>query len=449
MADVVNPGLVNVVDEVLENPDPNNSIRLLVPEDTDALTAVADQGYPPAPSTSTSFPTPKEVVITQVPTGQVVLSTPVPPAVEIDPSEQTFGQGSWQPTQTQLVIAQVEIIISQGFTDSVALDPVATTLTLAPSDSSDLALFGTAKPTDLGTTDLDVNVAANGANLVATITLIPATPPTPVPTFAQLTAGSFSVTVTYNDGSVGVYGLTLGQLQALGAVSTATLVLGPLAPAASIPTGQLGFTPPAEFLVIGPNQSVQTNDTDDTYITYPIIAVYDADAYPSPATVDTTRYLIFIGPPKLTSYPISLLGRQVVFGDATLTVPDQGAVRNITGYSGTWFVIDKEDTTDTNVPEMVPPQVGDTFTINVSRQGAQDVSFTSGASLDVTIFPPPPVLPPPPGQALQSMGNINVSTGKQPVLPPLMGGVGVPSAITVQVADQATAVGLPTNVNVP
>ena len=45
--DVTNPGLVNVADQAYGNP--STAVQsLAIPEDSDVLTPVADEGYPPA-----------------------------------------------------------------------------------------------------------------------------------------------------------------------------------------------------------------------------------------------------------------------------------------------------------------------------------------------------------------------------------------------------------------
>src|SRR5271157_2152947 len=313
MADVVNPGLVNVADEVLENPDPNGGSVLLVPENTDALTDAADQGYPPAGNDvdASPFPTPTEVTVTQVPTGQVVLSSPVPNAAEVNVDDQVIGQGVW-----------------------VYIDPL--------------------------------NPAAGKK-----------------------------------------------------------------------------FVPPGEFLVVGPDASIQTNYSEETTVTCTVTGVYDADNLWNAPGVATTRFLLVVGPPTLTSYPISILGRNIVFADDTLTTADAGAVRVIGGYNTNYLTISKEDLSDSNVPELAIPQIGDTFTLDVQRQGAEDIRRTGAPTADVTIFPPPPTFVPNPNQDLASQGNVNVSTGPQPGLPIINSGVGAPTASNVFVADQSTTVGLP------
>jgi hypothetical protein len=329
-SDVNNPGQVSVEDEVYGNPDPNSEQALHVPEQLDVLTEVGEQGYPRPGNDVTAkvFPTPTEVNVTQVPTGQTVQATFVPPADNVIVDDQVIGQGVW-----------------------VYVDPL--------------------------------NPAA-GKKFVA----------------------------------------------------------------------------PSEFIVVGPGQSIQTNSSEETTVLCTITAVYDADNLWYPVTINTTRLLLVVSPPALTSYPISILGRQIVFADDTLTGPEAGAVRIITGYSTNYIVVDNNNPADPNVPLLimplplppgafVAPQPGDTFLLDVQRQGAQDISQTGPAAINVVILPPPPTFIPNPGQALDNEGTIDVSTGPQPGKPIITSGTQVPTAINVNVADQATSVGLPTNVFVP
>jgi len=61
----------------------------------------------------------------------------------------------------------------------------------------------------------------------------------------------------------------------------------------------------------------------------------------NPAQVQqTTRYKLYVTPTSLTSFGISMLGRQIVFDDSILTVDNEGAARLITGYASNWIVID-------------------------------------------------------------------------------------------------------------
>ena len=88
--DVTNPGLVNVVDQVVGNPDPNGGTVLLVPEQLDFLTDADAQGYPPAENgvDATVFPTPTDVTVTELPTVPTTGSEFVPPAEEVDVQDQ-------------------------------------------------------------------------------------------------------------------------------------------------------------------------------------------------------------------------------------------------------------------------------------------------------------------------------------------------------------------------
>lgn len=322
-SDVTNPGLVNVVEEVLGNPDPNGGSGLLVPEQDDVLTPVGDQGFPPAANgvDAEVFPTPGQVIVTGVPGNADVLSVPVPPAGNFNVDDQVIGQGVW------------------------------------------------------------------------------------------------------------VY-------------------VDPLDPAAG-----KKFVSPADFIVTGPAESFQTNTTEATIIGFTVTGVLDADTYAAP-TANTTRYLLVVNPPNpsLTSFPVTMLGRQIVFDDDTITAADQGAARTITGFGGNYLVVNRDDDGSVNGngdrPVLVEPQVGDAFTIDVQRQGSEQVNTTGSPTAEVFIAPPPPTFVPSPAQAQNNLGTVNVSTGAQPKLPPVTSGVGAPTATNVFVADQATSVGLPVNVNV-
>lgn len=316
MSDVNNPGQVRVEDEVYGNPDPNGGSELLIPETPDDLTAVADQGFPRSDNDvlASTFPTPSEVTVTQVPTGQDVLVTTDPNATEVMVDEQVIGQGTW-----------------------VYVDP-----------------------------------------------LNPA----------------------------------LGKK----------------------------FVTPGEFLVVGPSTTVQTNLTETTEVLCTITAVYDADNLWSAPSATTTRFLLVVAPPELNTYPVSLLGREVIFDEATTTVANREAVRAITNYQPTFIVINKADPDDETVPSLADPVVGDTFWLDVEREGAQDLIQEVPDTINVVIQPPPPSFVPNPSQSLVNEGTVNIALLPQPGQPIITSGTPAPTATTVQVADQATTVGLPTNV---
>jgi hypothetical protein len=318
--DVTNPGLVNVANEVSENPDPNGGSVLLTPEQLDVLTDVGSQGYPPAGNgvSSSVFPTPGDVIVTGTPVVPVTQYATVPLYSQVIVDDQVLGQGVWVP-----------------------VDP-------------------------------------------------------------------------------------------------------------NQPNGFKRFVPPAEFIVVGPAESIQTNNSETTTVLCTISAVYDADKLWSAPSATTTRYLLVVDPPALTSYPVSMLGRQIVFADDTSTSDDQGAVRFITGYNTNYIVIDKDDTNDGNVSSLTAPSAGDTFLLDVQRQGSEQVNLPTGIPVDVIVFPSPQTFVANASQDLSSQGGFNggynISTGAQPGQPIITSGTQVPSSINVEVINQTPFVGLPVNV---
>jgi hypothetical protein len=184
---------------------------------------------------------------------------------------------------------------------------------------------------------------------------------------------------------------------------------------------------------------------DETEVPATLTAVLDADHLPAPATNLTTRYYLVVGPPDLTSYPVSLLGRQIVFADDTLTAADAGASRDITFYGRNFLVINRDDPADPGVPQLTLPVIGDVIFFDVNRQGSEQVN-TQGGTIDVFIQPPPPVNVPFQFPTFGSLGTVDVSTGPQPGRPPIGSGVVVPTARNVQVPDECQVVGLPKNV---
>jgi hypothetical protein len=214
----------------------------------------------------------------------------------------------------------------------------------------------------------------------------------------------------------------------------------------SDPAAGTMFLTPADFIVVGPAESFQTNTTEVDLVTVTIVAVLDADSLPNPATVNTTRYYLVTAPPTLTSYPVSMLGRQLTFATDTLTVTDQGAARLITSYGGNFVVVNRDDPTPSNgdVPTLAVPQVGDTFQLDVNRQGSEQVN-TVGGTVDVFVLPPPPPFTPSFAPPMQDDGNFDVSTGPQPGTPSITSGTQVPTARFVSVPDQSAVVGLPQN----
>jgi hypothetical protein len=223
----------------------------------------------------------------------------------------------------------------------------------------------------------------------------------------------------------------------------AMVPVDPLDPAAGYQ-----FRSPDEFVVVGPTTSFQTNRTETDQITATVSAVLDADLLPTPAGPNTTRYYLQVTtPPLLTSFPVTLLGRQLVFADDTLTAANQGAARIVTGYGGNYVVIDRDDSTVNNgdVDVLDLPIAGDTFVLQVGRQGSEDVSTTGDPAVDVFVLPPPPDFVPSPSQDLWHQGDVFVDASPSgPIVP---SGQQVPTSTNHYPADQIpVGAGLPANV---
>ena len=176
----------------------------------------------------------------------------------------------------------------------------------------------------------------------------------------------------------------------------------------------------------------------------------------TPPSTPTTRYKLFVSPQDLLSFGLSMLGREIVFSDTTLTVLNQGASRFIGFFGNNYVTIDKDEMADEDAPVLDDPQPGDIFFLNVQRQGGEVTTEPTGHFQDVTISPVPLASPTSSPTANADTGvqhstgqSTNaVSTGPQPGTPTITSGVQVPTAINVNVADQATSVGLPANVYV-
>jgi hypothetical protein len=210
------------------------------------------------------------------------------------------------------------------------------------------------------------------------------------------------------------------------------------------PSAGFEFSSPAEFVVVGPADSFQTNQTTEDVASVTVVAAYDADNLFSAPGPSTTRYYLRVAAPALTSYPVSLLGRQVTFTDAS---SNPGAVRTITNYGANFLVIDRDDQSEDNgnVKTLLTPGPGDVLEVDVGRRGSEQVN-TGGETIDVVIdsVPQAPATTLAPLQG--NSGTYDVSTGPQPQPAPPASGTRVPSSVTVEVADQCRVVGLPTNV---
>jgi len=217
------------------------------------------------------------------------------------------------------------------------------------------------------------------------------------------------------------------------------------------PAAGYEFRSPGEFIVTGPTLSIQTNRTEVTEVVLTVLAVYDADDFPNAPTADTTRFYLRVAtPPSLSSYHVSLRGRQVVFADDTLTAADRGAARFVTNFGDDFVVVARYDNTVDNgdVADLTAPSAGDTFVVDVQREGSEDVNTTGNAPADVYLTPEPPAFQPNPAQDLLDEGDFFVS--QEPASDPIItSGTRVPSAIEAYPAEQYVGgPGLPDNVNV-
>ena len=197
-----------------------------------------------------------------------------------------------------------------------------------------------------------------------------------------------------------------------------------------------------------------------TVYTFEITTTYSVTASGTwsrvqPTGVPTTRLKLFVAPADLLSFGISLLGRILTFDSNILTVADRKATRPITYFGQNYVIISVNEPDDPFVPVLTYPQVGDTFFIYVQRQNSEVFTDNTAASQNVNVFPlggGVPAQPPAPNpfvpQGQPSMGTVDVSVGPQPNQPIITSGVQIPTAINVNVADQATSVGTPKNVYV-
>jgi hypothetical protein len=184
---------------------------------------------------------------------------------------------------------------------------------------------------------------------------------------------------------------------------------------------------------------------------FDVLATYAGDdagtwKYTPPQPVITSRYKLVVAPADLNAFGISMLGRQILFDDVILTVANEGAARIIAMYGGNYIVINRDDPADQTVPILASPQITDTFTLDVQRQGGEPISRGTGGTVDVTIAPLPVVDIPMSFPSENFQGNIDVTTGPQPGEPIITSGERVPTAINVNVADQDAVIGLPKNV---
>src|SRR5512143_344786 len=130
--DVTNPGLVNVADEAVGNPDPNGGTARAIPRETDELVPVADQGAVPDPgagTTSSTFPTPVEVEVGAPVPSEPVQSSVVPDAAEVNVDEQSIGQGGMRPVDPGNPAAGFEFVSPAEFVVTGGAESIQTNTT--------------------------------------------------------------------------------------------------------------------------------------------------------------------------------------------------------------------------------------------------------------------------------------------------------------------------------
>lgn len=131
--------------------------------------------------------------------------------------------------QLPLTLVQVVVNVTQGFVNSTPLDN-ACTLAIQRNGWDEGELNGPIDPSIPGPITKDVSVPCDGGEVTWTIRLRP-----PGTEFGGLTAGAFTVTLHYNNGTTTVFAVTLAELQAYGAIGDSSDVLGHMSDASVLP----------------------------------------------------------------------------------------------------------------------------------------------------------------------------------------------------------------------
>jgi len=393
--DVTNPGLIEVENQTYGNPSLKVD-SLAVPENSMVLVPVVTQveESPDGDVPHTVFPSPAEEIVGNQPPPLYPqdFGLPVPDATEFNVAQQNLGQGVWLPIDP--------------------LDPGGEKRFVPPSE---FIVAGPGPSIQTNFTEEEVREYTVTGVLDAN-TLLP-----PVPSFA------FGTFTSVADAGGGFSTFTSPTPLPAGVVNGSIVII---------------YNSAADYNGAWVISNITAN-TFDLEITWAGDSTGDWMLFIMPVV---PRYLLIVDPADLTSFPVSLLGREIVFGELIgLSEPNSGATRRITGIGANFVAIDSVDPTD-SVPTLVTPQINDTFTLDVQRNGPEVVSFDMDPTEEVTIFPDPPAFIASPDQALLNQGNVEVSTGPQPGEPIITSGENVPASITVNVSDQVTTVGLPKNV---
>ena len=150
-------------------------------------------------------------------------------------------------------IIQSTINITQAFANTVPLDH-STTISFQSLTGSN-GEFGSIDPTVAGTYVTSLNIPSNGTEVVCVVRLRPNTA-----LMTTLTAGSFTFTLTFDNGSVlsETVSFTLGQLQAQGGYSDTGFRIGMPLPPSTVTGGKIYLLRPVAFS----DDSVSIGDID-------------------------------------------------------------------------------------------------------------------------------------------------------------------------------------------
>jgi hypothetical protein len=192
--------------------------------------------------------------------------------------------------------------------------------------------------------------------------------------------------------------------------------------------------------------SIQTNLSTATDLPGFVVASVTPLPLASPPRYRLTLVQPDFSPANLVNLGVSLAGRSMTFDEDTVTAADAGVERTILLYGVDFVEVAADEFGDT----LFPPISGDSLTIDNTREASEPVFVQRGitANVNISTSTPPQSFRPNPPQAQAAQEDLNTSTGAQPNNPVIPSGVQVPTAINVNVADQATSNGLPANVYV-
>ena len=439
------PGLTQVSGEVRANPDPNGGAAYYAPRELDALTPVADEGFPLPPdgglpqeagAEPVVFPTPEEVVVGSPvfspPTGAYpsggVYPSPLPPVEVAAQPPQPPGTGYVPPAELTVVGP------SQSFQTNLAASQVVTCTVTNVLDADTL------QPPDSSTTRyyvvVSLPIAAGKPSLKSY----------PVSLLGRLlTFTSVAAPTAVNAASYSVQPTDKIIYESYTATAPCSITLPAIS---TVPNGRTVFVVDAGNNA-GVNNITVNRTGSDTI-----------GGQSSSYVINTSGSgTWFVANAATSDWQVGLVA-------AGADVSNQGACRAVQNYGSNFVTVSIQDTSDSNgdVDLLVPIFPGDQFTLAVNRQGSEQVN-TTGTTTDVTVAPPPPVSLPntpngflggyPSGTRVPTAANVNLApsplvSGRNP--PPGLQNTGlptsqlVPTAAFVQVPDECQVVGLPRDV---